>query len=56
MLLGSNIGQDVKDFDYMRFVNQATLRDEVLDRFLEKSEEMHQAAGIDSVNCKNALK
>ena len=35
----------VKDFEYLKFLNDTILRDEVLDKFMQKAGEIEQAAG-----------
>ena len=35
----------VKDFEYLKFVNDTMLKDEVLDKFMQKAGEIEQAAG-----------
>ena len=34
-----------KDFEYLKFMNTTSLKDPVLEEFLEKAKEMEQAAG-----------
>ena len=35
----------MKDFEYLKFVNDTFLKDEVLDRFMQKAGEIEIAAG-----------
>lgn len=35
----------VKDFEYLKFLNDTILKDDVLDKFMQKAGEIEQAAG-----------
>lgn len=35
----------VKDFEYLKFLNDTILKDDVLDKFMQKASEIEQAAG-----------
>jgi len=41
------VGQknSVKDFEYLKFLNETILKDEVLEKFMQKAGEIEQAAG-----------
>lgn len=41
------VGQknSVKDFEYLKFLNDTILRDDVLDQFMQKASEIEKAAG-----------
>ena len=42
----------MKDFEYLKFLNDTILRDEVLDKFMQKAGEIEQAAGPKSISPK----
>ena len=43
----------MKDFEYLKFLNDTILKDEVLDKFMQKAEEIEMAAGPQAL-AKNA--